>query len=188
MTIILLLISLKSFCQDCNKIDFSIKADHSYVCALHDFSFPLNEGWKIVIENQKSLIVGLTDSMHYASAGVILNQNGYPIPSAHSINDQMVRDLAKKIASRLGKDFKILTTKKSYIKNIKVNIIEYEYVIKNLGDEIQMTGIMFQIVKKQNYTFEYMFNCSKSLKACYIPFFTNVMKQAYFGPEWYSLN
>lgn len=184
----LLFVTFKSYSQNCNDLNLSINSKYSYTNETHDFSLPFNEGWKIMLENQKAIIVSLTDPMQFASASVMLNQNGYPIPSAHSINDQMVRELANMVGSRIGNDFKILTTKKSYIKNIKVNIVEYEYLIKNLDDEYQMTGIMFQIVKKQNYTFVYMFNCLKSLRNCYVPFFTNVMKQAYFGQEWYSLN
>ncbi len=122
---ILLIINLKSFGQDCNSIDFSISPDYSYISTLHDFSLPFNEGWQIKVENQKAIMVMLTDPLQFANASIILNQNGYPIPSAHSINDQMVRELSNMLVSRLGSDFKVLTIKKSYIKNIKANIIEY---------------------------------------------------------------
>lgn len=188
LIIILLFVNLKSFGQNCNQINFTINSDYSYVNKSNNFSIPLNSEWNILLENQKNVIVILTGLQQYGLLSIIVNTNGFPIPSAHSINDQLIKELSLDIGQRIGDEFKILTTNKSYIKNIKVNVVEFEYVVKNLDDIYPMAGIMFQIVKKQNHTYIFMFCCLRSLKSCYFPFFRNVMKQSYFGQDWYSLN
>ena len=187
LVILLLLCYCKVYSQNCNDIDTNVNMDYIYENTVYDFSLPFNKDWKILFENQKAIIVGLSDPLQYGNASVLLNKNEYPIASAHAINDEMIVELSNGIGKRIGSNFKILSTRKSFLKNIKVNIVEYDYLIKNLDNEYQMTGIMFQIVKKQNSTYIFMFNCLRSLKECYLPFFNDIMMQAYFGQEWYSL-
>ena len=77
---------------------------------------------------------------------------------------------------------KIVT--KPFLKNLKVLQIEFNYKVKNLEDTYQMSGLIYEVIKDGN-TFVFMFTCPLNKKACYIPFYKSVMKNAYFGPTWY---
>ena len=108
------------------------------------------------------------------------NKNGYPINSAHDINENLVLQLIKKMGINLD-DRKLTNVK---LKNIPAKQIEYNHKVYNLGDTHLMSGIMYMIVN-DGYTYVFMFNCQRGLKNCYIPFFKNVVKNSYFGPDWY---
>jgi hypothetical protein len=148
-----------------------------------NFSLPLNKSWKIIIENYKAINVTLEDESRQGFISVLHNKNGYNIPSAHEITESVVNQLFKSMKYFISNR----TITNTYLKNIKVKQIEYDYTITNLNDTYLMTGIMFMAMKG-GYTFIFMFNCSREMKNCYLPFYKNVMKNAFFGPEWYHMN
>lgn len=166
--------------QDCSSIDSSIDANFTYINTSEDLEMPLNKTWNVALENKNAIIVFLKNESGQATAGIVKNKNGYHIDSAHDINENLVLQLIKKMGINL--DDRILADVK--LKNIPAKQIEYNHKVYNLGDTYLMSGIMYMIVN-DGYTYVFMFNCQRSLKSCYIPFFKNIVKNTYFGPDWY---
>jgi hypothetical protein len=180
LTVISFLFFSIGFSQNCTGVKTIISKDYSYINEKENFSLSFNSSWSIIFENQKAIMVALTDEIQQGSASVIKNLNGYAISSAHNISEDMVNKLFK--ASGIDVYNKIITN--TYLKNIKSKQVEYDYKIYNLGDTYHMTGLIFMLLK-DNYTYVFMFSCPIDKKTCYIPFYKNVMKNAFFGQEWY---
>lgn len=181
--ILLLLISLLTFqiySQDCSKINTKVDSDFAYVNTNEDVEIPFNKTWNVALENKNAILVFLKNESEQANAGIVKNKNGYHIDSAYDINEKLILELIKKMGINL--DDRTLTNVK--LKNIPAKQIEYNHKIYNLGDIHLMSGIMYMIVN-DGYTYVFMFNCQRSLKSCYIPFFQNIIKNTYFGPDWY---
>lgn len=180
LIIIFYLLTAKSFVQNCSDVKTEIDANFSYVNESEDLEMPFNESWNVALENQKAVIVFLQNDSGQATAGIVKNKNGYHINSAHDIDENLVVELINKMGINLD-DRKLTDVK---LKNIPAKQIEYNHKVYNLGDTHLMSGIMFLIVN-DGHTYVFMFNSTREMKNCYIPFFTNVVKNTYFGPEWY---
>lgn len=174
------LFSLSIYAQNCSAIDTDVDANFSYTNTNEDLEMPLNKTWNIALENKNAIIVFLQNENKQANAGIVKNKNGYHIDSAHDIDDNLILQLIKKMGINL--DERTLTNVK--LKNIPAKQIEYNHKVYNLGDTHLMSGIMYMIVN-DGYTFVFMFNCQRDLKNCYIPFFKEIVKSTYFGPDWY---
>ncbi len=168
------------FSQDCSSMDNSINVNFSYSNTIENIEMPFNEDWGIVFENQKAILVYLQEQSGNAIVGIVKNKNGYRIDSAHDINEELISQLVEKMTGSL--DDIILTNVR--LKNIPVKQVEYNSTVYNLGDKHLMGGLMYMIIN-DGYTYVFMLHCKKNLKKCYIPFFENVMKNTYFGQEWY---
>jgi hypothetical protein len=180
LTISVLLLTYYIQAQNCSSIDSTIDANFSYVNTSEDLEIPLNKTWNVALENKNAIIVFIKNDSDQATAGIVKNRNGYHIDSAHDINENLVLQLIKKMGINL--DDRILTNVK--LKNIPAKQIEYNHKVDNLGDTHLMSGIMYMIVN-DGYTYVFMFNCQRSLKSCYVPIFKNIVKNIYFGPDWY---
>ncbi len=180
LIIIFCLLTSTSFAQNCSDINTKIDTNFSYVNESEDLEMPLNKSWNVALENQKAVIVFLQNDSGQATAGIVKNKNGYHINSAHDIDENLVVQLIKKMGINLD-DRKLTDVK---LKNIPAKQIEYNHKVYNLGDTHLMSGIMFMIVN-DGYTYVFMFNSTREMKNCYIPYFKNVVKNTYFGPEWY---
>ena len=169
-----------SFSQNCSGINTKLDSNFSYVNKSEDLEMPLNESWNIALENQKAILVFLQNEGGQATAGIVKNKNGYHINSLHDIDENLVVQLINKMGINL--DDRKLTDFK--LKNIPAKQIEYNHKVYNLGDTHLMSGIMYMIVN-DGYTYVFMFNSTRELKSCYIPYFKSIVKNTYFGPEWY---
>jgi hypothetical protein len=168
------------FGQNCLDFKDIVSDDYSYNNKTEDFSLPLNDTWDIIFENQKAILVSLSNTTREGGASVLKNRNGFAILSAHEIPEEVTNQLFTKIG--FLEPEKVVT--KTFLKNLKVLQIEFNYRVKNLEDTYQMAGIVFEIIKDGN-TFVFMFTCPQNKKSCYIPFYKSVMKNAYFGQTWY---
>jgi hypothetical protein len=180
LTIILIALSSISLSQNCSDVNTKIDAKYSYVNTSEDLEIPLNESWNIALENQKAVLVFLQNTSGNATAGIVKNKNGYHINSAHDINENLVVQLIKKMGINLD-DRKLVDVK---LKNVRAKQIEYNHKVYNLGDTHLMSGIMYMIVNN-GYTYVFMFNSTREAKSCYIPYFKSIIKNTYFGPDWY---
>lgn len=178
--IIFITLSSITFAQNCVDVNTTIDTEYSYVNNSEDIEMPLNRNWNIAFENQKAVLVFLQNTNGDANCGIVKNKNGYHINSAHDIDENLVVQLIKKMGINLN-DRKLTNVK---LKNIPTKQIEYNHKVYNLGDTYLMSGIMFMIVN-DGYTYVFMFNFTRETKNCYLPYFKNVMKNTYFGPEWY---
>lgn len=180
-TSIIAIIGLSSlFGQNCLDFKDTVSNDFSYNNETEDFSLPLNETWEIIFENQKAILASLSNTSREGGVSVLKNINGFPISSAHEIPEEISNQLFIKIG--FLEPTKVVS--KTFLKNLKVLQIEFNYKVKNLDDIYLMTGLIYEIIKGGN-TFVFMFTCPQNKKACYIPFYKTVMKNAYFGQTWY---
>lgn len=180
LLIAIFLLTFSIYSQDCYKINTEIDVNFTYANISEDLEMPLNKTWNVALENKNAIVVFLKNENQQASAGIVKNKNGYHIDSAHDIDENLVLQLIKKMGINL--DDRALTNVK--LKNIPAKQIEYNHKVYNLGDTHLMSGIMYMIVN-DGYTYVFMFNCQRNLKSCYIPFFKNIVKNTYFGPDWY---
>jgi hypothetical protein len=178
--ILLVISSIDSFSQSCTDINLEIDANSSYSSDEHSFEIPLNDSWGIAMENQKAIIVFLQNQDGTANGGVLKNRNGYQINSAHDIRENLITQLVKMV----GINFDDKKTTDVKLKNIPAKQIEYNHKVYNLNETYLMSGIIFMIVKDSS-TYIFMFNSPREMKDCYLPFFKEIMKNTYFGPEWY---
>lgn len=177
------LIGNLSFSQDCETIDTTIDKQYLYKSSKDGFSIPVNKTWSIAMEDRKAIVAILTEKNQLGSIGIIKNKNGYKIPSAHNITSDMIDKLFKKAAINI--ESKTIT--KTYVRNIKALQVSFNYIVRNIDSTINMTGISFLIVKDFN-TYVFMFLSPPLLKNCLFPFYKNIMKNAYFEPEWFGKN
>ncbi|WOD44931.1 hypothetical protein [Hwangdonia lutea] len=168
------------FSQDCSSINTEINSNYSYTNSIEDLEMPLNEDWNIVLENKNAVLVFMKNDSEQASAGIMKNKNGYYIKSAHDINDRLIDQLIAK----MGINLENRMLKNVKLKNIPAKLIIYNHKVYNLDDTHLMSGIMYMIVN-DGYTYVFTFNTTRSLRNCYIPLFQNIIKNTYFGPEWY---
>lgn len=180
LSIIFCVLPLIGLAQSCSEVNTKIDVNFSYINESEDLEMPLNKSWNIALENQKAVLVFLRNNSGQATAGIVKNKNGYHINSAHDINESLVAQLIKKMGINL--DDRTLADVK--LKNIPAKQIEYNHKVYNLGDTHLMSGIMYMIVN-DGYTYVFMFNSTRELKTCYIPYFKSIIKNTYFGPEWY---
>jgi hypothetical protein len=166
--------------QNCINVDTNVLDDYSYSNKRENLSLPFNTSWSVAFENQGAILVALTDSNQQGQASILKNKNGYSIGSAYDLSANLITQLFQ----GAGMDVYEKKMTNTYLKNIKTKQVEYDYKVYNLGDTHYMSGIMFLLVKG-GYTYVFMFNCTKAKKACYMPFYKNVMKQSFFGQEWY---
>jgi len=169
-----------SFSQDCLGINININENYAYTNNLEKLEIPFNQNWKVYLENEAAVLVMLKNDSGEAMMGIMKNKNGYYLSSAHQIDSNLVLQLVQKMTGRL--DSRILSNVR--LKNIPAKQIEYDYSVQNLSDSYSMSGIMYMIIKG-SYTYVFMLNCQRELKNCYIPFFKNIIKNTYFGPDWY---
>lgn len=166
--------------QNCTDFNDMVSDDYSYNNETNDFSLPLNDTWEVIFENQKAILVSLSNNTREGGVSVLKNRNGFTIMSAHEIPEEINNQLFTKIG--FLEPEKVVT--KTFLKNLKVLQIEFNYKVKNLEDIYQMSGLIYEVIKDEN-TFVFMFTCPRNKKACYIPFYKSVIKNAYFGQTWY---
>jgi hypothetical protein len=180
-TSIIVIIGLSTlFGQNCVDFKDTVSDDYSYNNETEDFSLPLNDTWEIIFENQKAILASLSNNSREGGVSVLKNKNGFIISSAHEIPEEINSQLFTKI----GFLEPIKVVSKTFLKNLKVLQIEFEYKVKNLDDTYLMSGLIYEIIKDGN-TFVFLFTCPQNKKVCYIPFYKSVMKNAYFGQTWY---
>jgi len=180
LLLIVSILSTSIYSQECSTINRKIDANYSYVNTIEDLEIPFNSTWNVALENKNAILVFLKNNSEQATAGIVKNKNGYHINSAHDIDNNLILELIKKMGINL--DDRTLSNVK--LKNIPAKQIEYNHKVYNLGDTPLMSGIMYMIVN-DGYTYVFMFNCQRNLKDCYIPFFKDIIKNTYFGPDWY---
>ena len=81
------------FSQNCSGVKTSISEDYSYVNEYENFSLPFNNTWNIALENERAIIVLLTDNAQLGSVSIVKNRNGYQVSSGHAVSEKMVNEL-----------------------------------------------------------------------------------------------
>ena len=169
--------------QDCSKMNKDVNVDYSYVNEAEGFSIPFNKDWSIIMENNKAVVVALTDKPQVAIFSIIKAQHKYKLPSSHNLTDKMINDLLIKAALNVTSK----TISKIYIRNIKALQVEFDYVVNNMGTSQSMKGLIYMI-EKGFFTYMFMLNCQPQMEMCYFPFIKKSMSNAYFEQEWYGKN
>lgn len=181
--IIILIIGKTAYSQDCGQINTIVNSDYSYSNDKEGLALPFNDEWSIILENKQAIIVALAEKNQLGFASIVKNRNGYKIASAYDISEKMVDDLFLKAAVEI--DDKVVT--KTYVRNIKALQVEFDYNVRNINEIVKVKGLAYLIVKDY-YTYIFMFNCQPTMKKCFFPFYKEIMKNAWFEPEWFGKN
>ena len=61
LTLLFFIQTFVGLSQTCSEVNTTVSDDYAYNNKTDNFSLPLNKSWSIIIENEKAIIVGLTD-------------------------------------------------------------------------------------------------------------------------------
>jgi hypothetical protein len=181
--IILLIIAKSAYSQDCSQLNTRVNNDYSYSNDTEGLALPFNDEWSIILENKQAIIVALAEKNQLGFASIVKSRNGYKIDSAYDISDKMVDDLFLKAAVDI--EYKVVT--KTYVRNIKALQVEFDYDVRNINEIVKVKGLAYFIVKDYD-TYIFMFNCQPTMRKCFFPFYKEIMKNAWFEPEWFGKN